>query len=79
MRLKKDMVQWCLKGGTSEVHSYDLNIFMYLQTTFLLSDLIDHATANQLLWFFYMFLLLNIATYMCLQIIFICKNAPTDS
>jgi hypothetical protein len=49
MRLKKDMVQWCLKGGTSEVHSFDLNFVMYLQTTFLLSDLIAHATANQLL------------------------------
>ena len=36
------------KGGTSEVHSVDLNFVMYLQTTFLLSDLIAHATANQL-------------------------------
>jgi hypothetical protein len=48
MRLKKDMVQWCLNGGTSEVHGFDLNFVMYLQTTFLLSDLIAHATANQL-------------------------------
>ena len=47
MRLKKDMVQWCLKGGTSEVHSFDLKFVMYLHTTFLLSDSIAHATANQ--------------------------------
>jgi hypothetical protein len=71
------MVQWCLKRGTSEVHSYDHKLVMYLQTTFLLLDLIALATANQFLQFLDMFLKVYLTTYLCPQIIFICKNAPT--
>ena len=44
---EKDMVKRFLKGGTSNVHRYDQSMAIYLQTTFLLLDLIAHATANQ--------------------------------
>ena len=41
------MVKRFLKGGTSNVHRYDQSMAIYLQTTFLLLDLIAHATSNQ--------------------------------
>jgi len=44
------MVQKCLKGGTSKVHSYDQSLAMYLRT-FSLSDLVAFTTAIQSLYF----------------------------